>query len=83
MLIRYSYRRRTLSGFGGYPEYLRVVAALAKQVNAWRILRPAHSLLPERLAGEVERHLRMEPRAEESSPRSESGETTGRRAAAN
>ena len=83
MLVRYSYRRRTLNGLGGYPEYLRGVAALAKQVTAWRILRPAHSLLPDRLAGEVERHLRMERREEEGSPRIESDETTARRAVAN
>ena len=66
--MTHSYRRRHLNGLGGYPEYLRSVTAMAKHAPVSRILRPAHPLLPDALADEVERHLRAERRSARADP---------------
>ncbi len=56
-LLKYTYRRRYLSGLGQRPAHFRAVAAMAEQVPAFRVKRPAHPLQINALADEIERSL--------------------------
>ena len=66
-LLKYTYRRRYLSGLGQRPAHFRAVAAMAGQVPAFRVKRPAHPLQINALADEIERSL-CERGAETVSP---------------
>ena len=60
-LHTYIYRKRLWIGLGQPVIYFRTLAAVAKSVPVFRVIRPVHPFLLDALADRIDAHLREEP----------------------
>ena len=61
MLRRGTYRKRFRKGLGQQVTHFRTLAAIAKSVPVFRVIRPAYPFLLDALADRIDAHLRGEP----------------------
>ena len=60
LLLRHTYRRKFLRGFGQGPQHFRAVTAVARRVPVACAIRPMYPFRPRRLADGIERRLHAE-----------------------